>query len=752
MYKDRLLAKTVQKFPTESNSFFLEIHLEDVHDCGKRILESTLGEQLIASGLDAIHASRLKSIVLAAAATHDLGKANNHFQDMITGTRNIRVNPQGLRHEWVSVLILQQLEPWLSQLFEPFPDDYQVLQWVVAGHHPGINHPSPPETVPDGAGTELNVLYEHPGFRKCLDKVSHLLGLQPCTLALKQQSVALTGGNSVFEQIHDWSIKARVLWNKVRKTPLAKITALAKANLMAADVAGSAIPTAIKTSDKFNWITVALKDKPIAGELEEIANLRLGGNKPRDFQNEVASSKARATLVNAGCGSGKTLAAYLWAAKNHAGRRLYFCYPTTGTATEGFRDYLFDEAECLPRFGARLFHGRSDIDFELILNAGNDLVDNSDLDLRLCSLKAWKTPVVSCTVDTVLGLIQNNRKGLYAWPALAQSAFVFDEIHSFDERLFGALLLFIKTMPGVPLLLMTASLPAFRLDVLKEALRTIGQRLEIVKGPTEIESIPRYHRITNEIIDPVGILEEAFEGKKKVLWVTNTVQRAMDVEKAHKKFNPIVYHSRFKYMDRVERHAALIGAFRNNDFAFSVCTQVAEMSLDISADVLISDIAPIPSLIQRLGRLNRRAKYGCSTMPFVIHEVEQPLPYSEEDLGESRKWLENLKSHPGISQANLVEAWETGQAQGRENPYIHGAWLDGGPVTAIAGLRETSPGISILMEEDLDSLVHGKSGIQRYVIPMPPNKESSSWERFKGITVAPRGHVSYDRLRGAEWQ
>ena len=49
--------------------------------------------------------------------------------------------------------------------------------------------------------------------------------------------------------------------------------------------------------------------------------------------------------------------------------------------------------------------------------------------------------------------MQNNKRGLFAWPALAQSAFVFDEIHAYDDRLFGALLRFLRDLPGLPALL-----------------------------------------------------------------------------------------------------------------------------------------------------------------------------------------------------------------------------------------------------------------------------------------------------------
>ena len=78
------------------------------------------------------------------------------------------------------------------------------------------------------------------------------------------------------------------------------------------------------------------------------------------------------TYVKAGCGTGKTVAAYLWAAANHPTRRLYFCYPTTGTATEGFKDYLFEPDGELGDLGARLFHSRRDVDFEIMLGTGAD--------------------------------------------------------------------------------------------------------------------------------------------------------------------------------------------------------------------------------------------------------------------------------------------------------------------------------------------------------------------------------------------
>ena len=214
----------------------------------------------------------------------------------------------------------------------------------------------------------------------------------------------------------------------------------------------------------------------------------------RPFQREVAEKAEKVVFVKAGCGSGKTLAAYHWARTRWPGRRIYFCYPTTGTATEGFRDYLFNPDEKESKYGAELFHGRAWVDLNVILGVkGDHTREEADAIARIESLDAWSTPIVSCTVDTVLGVVQNNRRGRYAWPALAGSAFVFDEIHAYDDRLFGALLRFLQALPGAPVLLMTASLPGARLEALGNVCTARKRNSSSSKGQPNLEQRKRYH-------------------------------------------------------------------------------------------------------------------------------------------------------------------------------------------------------------------------------------------------------------------
>jgi CRISPR-associated endonuclease/helicase Cas3 len=760
----QLLAKSKKDNEPFHPSMLLAGHLEDVYQAADRVLVGTVDDQLSALGLNLnTHRERLRRIVLLAAAVHDLGKANDHFQGMIHGTRDVRTRPQGLRHEWVSLLMLQQLRDWLLPAVGGSEFDMAVVEWAVAGHH---REEPPWESPGKGEGIDLRLLLAHPDFSACLKWLAETFRCPNREPFASDETLSLTGAANVRSRLKQWRTKANRQFDGL-KLPERKFVAAAKCTLIAADVAGSALPKAKPDHpQRWDWISASFTNKPEAGDLRRVVEHRLQGSAPRKFQEAVAASKASVTFAKAGCGTGKTLAAYLWAAGNHPTRRLYFCYPTTGTATEGFKDYLFEPAGELGDIGAKLFHSRRDVDFDIILTTGKDTKSaDADVAARLESLEAWSTPVIACTVDTVLGLVQNNKRGLFAWPALAQSAFVFDEIHAYDDRLFGALLRFLRDLPGLPALLMTASLPKVRGEALRETLKNHRSiELAPIPGPSELETLPRYRKATLNGNDPLPLIEETLKAKGKVLWVCNTVNRAMTaaddasgLASLTSHGQVLIYHSRFKYEDRVARHKAVIGAFdpkKNDAAALAVCTQVAEMSLDLSADLLVTDLAPVPALIQRLGRLNRRAEAGSPTRPFAVIEPDTHLPYTLAELDATRAWLAKLNEE-NISQRQLADMWE--QTGDQPPELLASAWLDGGPTTMVKELREASLGITVLMQEDKARVMAKPKHLARLVLPMPPprNLNWREWPKFRGLPVAPIGSIIYDdqaKLRGAEWR
>jgi CRISPR-associated endonuclease/helicase Cas3 len=765
---DRLLAKSCPNLKQIPQAAVLCQHLTDVHNAAQAVLGATGNDQLRAVGLSpAAWSGRLRRVVLFAAALHDLGKANDHFQEAV---RRQRSQAQGLRHEWVSYWLLETtcLREWVSTAFEESVD-LQIMLWAISGHHPRDDRPTPPRQV-EGGGSKLVVLLGHQDYRDALAWIGAEFGLDPPP-NLKNASLDLAGPGpeNAITTIKKSFLRHKAAWEELDVSQRL-FAAACKACLLGADVAGSAVVRGIHTvAQKAEWIGASLEACPDPADLEGLVRARLRGQTERPFQTQVAERQGRVLLVRAGCGMGKTAAAYLRAARRWPGKRVWFCYPTTGTATEGFRGYLFDHEQRRSKHGARLFHSRAATDLEMILHAVGD-EDSSDELLRNEALQAWSTPIVSCTVDTVLAVLQNQRRALFAWPALAQSAFVFDEIHAYDQKLFGGLLRFLDALRGVPILLMTASLPAARREAIVACLARSGECLTEVMGPPEIENLPRYHRL--DVPDPAEAVREELAKGGKVLWVCNTVIRAMNAAAALAEWKPLLYHSRFRYEDRVARHSELVSAFEveRKEPALGVCTQVAEMSLDLSATMLVMDLAPVPALIQRLGRLNRWAmppeagECGPPTRPFLVVE---PLdnrgsvltsPYDPDLYGDwpavSRRWIVALGDN-AISQTHLADAWQTLDTGEAEVPAAS-PWLDGGPETRVDSTRDASPGITVILDgNDSQDVQAGRKMAAQVAVPMPQPPARlrwREWSRIKGVPVVPASSINYDPKRGASWR
>ena len=734
----RLLAKSSKTPDAPRGAETLPGHTANVMAAAQTLLDETADAQLSAIGLPgAMWKERFCQAVLLAAFCHDLGKANEQFQGMVRREREQR---QAIRHEALSFLIIQQtpLKAWLSATLEE-PEDLPFMLWAAAGHHRRF----PPGESAAGTGIRLSLFLEHPDFRRTLSVGAKWLGLNDPP-ALTNLTWRLIGPTSPHQCLTRAKRQAGAFWASCSDDKRRFLGAV-KACLIAADVAGSALP---KGGEKISgWVRKALSQRPTSSQLQKIIHERLRGMPLRPFQEVLGKTTARVVLAQAGCGSGKTLGAYVWAAQRAPGKRIFFAYPTTGTATEGFRDYLID-----PTLNAQLVHGRAAVDLELL---GVD--DEGEQYDPLAALEAWSTSITSCTVDTILGLMQNQRRGLYAWPAFVDAAFVFDEIHAYDGRLFSSLLRFLLNCRGVPCLLMTASLPQARLDALTEALRSIGESLETVPGPMDLETLPRYQRIMSN--DPWGVVEQRVRYDDKILWVANTVSGALRLaeEACARGFRPLVYHSRFRYEDRVRQHGRIITAFREEKSVLAIATQVAEMSLDLSADLLVTDLAPVPALIQRLGRLNRRStpKDPKTPKPFLTIEPETLAPYKTPDcpapFAASRLWLERLGMGP-VSQSDLAQKW-LALDDGRRQKLLESAWINGGFETTLRHLRESTPGLTILLREDAAAVKCGEVDPVRVRIPMtvPKGLDWKRWPQVAFARVPPPDCLSYDPERGARW-
>lgn len=674
---------------------------------------------------------------MAGAWIHDWGKANDHFQKMLFNF----FFKQGIRHEALSAFIAHRLVDWLKPLWNAYPDWVKAAVFFsIAGHH--IKFPD----KLDRPGTEITLLLGHGDFSAVLSLGKNMFPCLGDLPSLNNETHSLLSRKSINKTLGAMEDELRKIFDELGDKEK-RLLALVKPTVIAADLAGSALIA--KGMDYKSWIREKLDKSLTKGDLLAVAKGKLNGKQPRPFQETIQSSKAPTIILEAGCGSGKTVAAYLWAAEKANGKRLFFCYPTTGTASEGFANYLHE-----PDFDAILVQSRAKADYKLLSN----MPPHNDETLAihqfgLEALDTWPMPVVVCTAHTVLGLLENFRRGIYAWPSLAMSVFVFDEIHSFDPTLFSYLLRFLKEFDKAPVLLMSASIDRSRKEALLEVCRNRGE-VEIIDGPKEREEAKRYRIIQGDAASAWEKALVVYSGGGKVLWICNTVSRASKYfrQAQNQGIRAIPYHSRYKYKDRLKLHRKTIDGFATTgNPIFAVTTQVAEMSLDISADLLISEFAPVPALIQRLGRLNRSHDIPAAIDDAYLYRPENMKPYDEEQLHGMDDWTTAMADEKPKSQKDLAVAFANIQQTGQEEiSPIQCNFFDAGWETVCSrSIQQAGFTMEVVMEEDRNA------DPVECAIPMPiPKKDIGweNWERMGRFFIAPSGTIEYDELGGARWK
>ncbi len=777
-----LLAKSVQA-DGEYGSATYTGHI--AHVCqAARVLVKTLQTDIVAQlKLPREDFGGFARTVEMGAYLHDWGKANQHFQEMVRvhslawmrrhepdlvaavpKSWRSHQSQQMVRHEVLSGILalrVPALREWLSSRAEV---NLVVAVWAAVGHHLKLRGEL--AVLPEATGRELTVYTQHPHFRSVLK-----LG----ATFLKLPAVLPEGGREVWrrEELEAEAKALREEFDCVHEAmgePERRFAAAVKALVIAADLAGSTLPVAgenIKT-----WVQEVLSLTLSESDLASAIAARLGDRPLRPFQQRMAAVGHRIALVKAGCGTGKTLGAYAWAQGRGGGRKLFFSYPTTGTASQGFLDYaVATDFECT------LMHSRADLDRELLFAGETD-----DADARLAALRAWRHKLIVCTVDTVLGLVQNNRKPLYAFPAMLQAAFVFDEVHAYDAELFGALLRFLGALPGAPVLLMSASFRPEQIAAIRQTAAELGEEVSIVEGPAALENLPRYRLgcWPDSSLDGIWAeVQAALAAGQKVLWVTNTVASCIELyREGRDRLSPIfpearvlIYHSRFRYKDRLQKHAAVIAAFQGDRPVVAFTTQVCEMSLDLSADFLVTAMAPAAALMQRLGRLNRRVLEGADgsvrlasggMQTAAIYPWSEPYPYKSEELHTGCQLVAALGDRPGISQADLA-AVSAGIAAAPLRA-VHSAWLDEGWLAYPQPLREGGGSITVLLENDMKDIkeeakrleaVRNRKGLfllaaQGWSVPIRLMKGWEQWRRCGFYFIAPSTAVGYSEETGAE--
>jgi CRISPR-associated endonuclease/helicase Cas3 len=226
--------------------------------------------------------------------------------------------------------------------------------------------------------------------------------------------------------------------------------------------------------------------------------------------------------------------------------------------------------------------------------------------------------------------------------AVMSSFVVFDEMHLFDPELgLQATRLICERLYrlGIPYAVLSATLPDSVVEFWQERLGT-----EIVEAYGEFVQ----RQVT---VEWEGVLLSPEEVKQvlgrfdRILVVCNTVDRAVDLysqvltDAQAQGYACNLLHSRFLPDDRKKKEEGVIQRFGKNAQpnikALLVATQVVEVGLDISADLLLTEVAPVAALIQRAGRIARWGGNGA----VWVYDVKSSAPYNQALVGKTKELL-----------------------------------------------------------------------------------------------------------------
>lgn len=281
-------------------------------------------------------------------------------------------------------------------------------------------------------------------------------------------------------------------------------------------------------------------------------------------------------------------------------------------------------------------------------NSGDDSPrQNSGSVIAASWLSGRKTGVLSDfvvgTVDQVLMMALQARHSMLRHVGLAGKVVIIDEVHAYDAYMSQYLYCTLEWLAryGVNVILMSATLPpaqrkrlaqAYACQLIDDA-ETAVEALDSTSyplvsivdtdgvRPVEVQQRPVNQQVAVTIIDD-SLAELATTLKAKLtdggvaLVICNTIARSQEAFHDLKRHFPEeveLHHSAFIAAHRSEKEDLLreeLGpkARRGHDRPWRrivVATQVAEQSLDIDADLLVTDLAPIDLIIQRAGRVHR---------------------------------------------------------------------------------------------------------------------------------------------------